>query len=81
MENYLGMTRINCWFYSMIHTLRIEKEYGGDPIKCQTKWTKKENNAWLQVRGLVANQKKNASEVSCKVANILLSGDVPCIIF
>ena len=42
----------------MIHTLRIEKEYGGDPIKCQTKWTKKENNAWLQARGLVANQKK-----------------------
>lgn len=44
-ENYLGMKRINCWFYSMLHTLYIEKEYKGGPIKCQTKWTKKENTA------------------------------------
>ena len=31
--NYLATARVNYWFYSMIHTLPIEKDCAGDPLK------------------------------------------------
>ena len=42
-ENYLAMSRINVWFYSMIHTLPRDDIYKGDPITPPSKWTKKQN--------------------------------------
>ena len=79
-ENYLAMSRVNCWFYSMIHTLPIEKEYAGDPIKCQTKWIKKENEGWLRARGIKFNSKATASDLSLQVAKLIISDEVPPII-
>ena len=76
-EIFLGMARINCWFYSMLHTLPKETKYNGDPTTCQTKWNKKENTAWLQARGLPAKTKQTASELSCIVATYLLSDEIP----
>ena len=79
-ENYLAMARINCWFYSMLHTLPKDKAYAGDPEKCQTKWTKKENINWLQARGLPVNQKDSASTISCNVATLIVSDNTPPIL-
>ena len=79
-ENYLAMARVNCWFYSMIHTLPLEKKYAGDPIKCQTKWMKTENQAWLRARGIRFDAKATASVLSLEVAKLIISDEVPQII-
>ena len=60
-EIFLAMARVNCWFYSMIHTLPKEDEYTGDPDKCQTKWIIKENQSWLRARGISFKPKSTAS--------------------
>ena len=79
-ENFLAMSRVNCWFHSMIHTLPKEDVYTGDPDKCQTKWIIKENQCWLHARGISFNPKATASELSLQVALLLSSDNVPTII-
>ena len=79
-ENFLGMSRINAWFYSTINTFAIEKKYDGDPKKCQSKWTKTQNMAWLRARGLTLNAKDNARSISSSVATYLLQDTIPPIL-
>jgi hypothetical protein len=50
-ENFVAMTRLCVWFYSVLKQLPINEQYT-DPTTVYTTWNKKECHKWLQVRGI-----------------------------
>jgi hypothetical protein len=52
-ENYLAMSRILKWFYSLLHRIASDKKIWVEPVdKPKDKWPAKDNKSWLQARGL-----------------------------
>ena len=52
-ENYLAMSRIMKWFYSLLDRLASDKQPWVEPVhKPQNKWKALDNRAWLSQRGL-----------------------------
>ena len=67
-ENYLGFARVAAWFYSTFGSTKKDEPYV-QPEKEQSKWTRKENLAWLGARGIV--KKGKAAELSKAVAGLM----------
>lgn len=76
-ENFLAMTRLSNWFYSLIHFLPESKNYV-DPTTPHNKWTKKENEGWLEARGL--SKAGKAGDLRNRVAKFFSDNNVPPII-
>ena len=74
-ENYLGFARIAGWFYCSFGATKRAEPYK-QPQKDQSKWTKKENDAWLASRKL--DRKGLAHELRARVAEqMALPGGPP----
>ena len=67
-ENYLGLARVAGWFYAHFGATKKEDPYV-EPTKDQWRWTKKENEAWLSVRGL--DKKGDAKTLRSRVEEIM----------
>jgi hypothetical protein len=66
-ENFVAMTRLCVWFYSILKQLPINEQYT-DPVTNYTTWNKKECEKWLQVRdidktGLIKDLKKKLENI------------------
>ena len=51
VENWIAYLRICKWIYSQIQCLKTDSLYE-EPKKPQIRWTMKQNNEWLEARGL-----------------------------
>jgi hypothetical protein len=76
-ENFLAMTRLSNWFYSLLYYLPDALTYF-DPVTPHEKWTKKENERWLEARGLSKDGK--AGDLRNRVAKYFAENKVPPII-
>ncbi|KAL7578483.1 hypothetical protein ACA910_011550 [Epithemia clementina (nom. ined.)] len=74
LENYLGFARLQLWFFSMIDTVGIDKEYQ-EPLDNSRNWIKKENTSWLSARGL--DKKGSAQELKERVQMYLQQTNIP----
>lgn len=75
-ENYLGFSRVMCWFYQNIGNVVAEPSKDLPPEgKPQKTWTQKNNKAWLRERGLP--QKGSASDVAARVSEMMERPDCP----
>lgn len=73
-ENYLAMSRILKWFYSIMDRLASDKEPWVEPInKPQDKWKAMDNRAWLIQRGL--NKEGLAKTLSARVHYFMTQAD------
>ena len=79
-ENYLAMARLSPWFYSMLDKFDIVQPYDGDPTSDPSKWTKKQNSAWLRARGLHFSSKDNAASLKLKVKDYMELETIPPIL-
>ena len=57
-ENWLGYIKICKWVYGSLDTVAEDARYV-PPTKPLSKWTKKENEEWLKVRGLLVTCSSN----------------------
>ncbi|KAL7567106.1 hypothetical protein ACA910_009435 [Epithemia clementina (nom. ined.)] len=73
-ENYLGFAHLPLWFFSMIETVAINKEYQ-EPLGISRNWNKKENMSWLSARGL--DKKGRAQELKERVQMYLQQTNIP----
>ena len=72
-ENYLGFARVAGWFYGAFGRTKKGEPYK-EPSRDQTKWNRKENEAWLAVRGCSLKGKAKdikAKQVSDEVAKLM----------
>ena len=76
-ETHLAMARINPWFYSALRFLKRDEMYVGDPTTRPQFWTKKENQLWLQARGLPYDSKQKAAELKKLVEEYLSKPEIP----
>jgi hypothetical protein len=73
-ENFLGMSRLLDWFFSMLKLLPRPDPYE-DPVTDFKTWTAKENRAWLRARGI--DNSGNAAELKSRVRGIMESNNIP----
>ncbi|KAL7558841.1 hypothetical protein ACA910_002317 [Epithemia clementina (nom. ined.)] len=74
LESYLGFAPLLLWFFSMIATVAIDKEYQ-EPLGNSQNWNKKKNMSWLAARGL--DKKGNAQELKERVQMYLQQTNIP----
>ena len=67
-ENYLAFARICKWFFLILDSVGQDEEEFVEPTSNQSRWTAKDNRAWLKVRGLDTSGK--AMELRMRVANL-----------
>jgi hypothetical protein len=75
-ENFLAIARIADWFFSILIFLPERSAYQ-DPTRPYSQWTKKENIAWLQARGIIS--KGSARIVRERVKQFHVSGNIPVV--
>ena len=75
-ENFLAMSRLANWFYTMLHFVSIQDEYN-DPVTHYTTWDRSQCEKWLQVRGL--DKKGKISELSNTIKGYIESNTIPSI--
>lgn len=76
-ENFLAMTRLGNWFYSLLDYLP-ETEIYIDPETPHNKWNKIINQQWLEARGLCKEGK--AGDLRNRVAKYFEEDNIPQII-
>jgi hypothetical protein len=77
-ENFLGMSRLLNWFYSVICFLP-EVDVYSDPTSPYTSWDKLTNQQWLEARGLPKTGK--VGEIKKRVAAYFEKKNIPPIVF
>lgn len=75
-ENFLAMSRLGLWFYSIIEYLPIQEQYI-DPITNIDTWTKQQCDRWLHVRGL--SKTGNIKILKKQIKDHIASGECPSI--
>jgi hypothetical protein len=73
-ENYMAAARLMNWFYSEIESVATDPIFV-PPDKPMHKWTKKENHAWLKIRGL--QTAGNAEVLQNRVSGYINSTEGP----
>jgi hypothetical protein len=76
-ENFLAMSRLATWFYSLIEYLPEADPYV-DPTTPYNKWTKTLNANWLEARGL--SKVGTAADLRNRVAKLFDANDIPTVI-
>ena len=76
-ENFLAMSRLGNWFYSLLYNLPEAASYM-DLDTPYTKWNKPSNQKWLEARGL--SKLGTASDLKNRVANYFEENNIPPII-
>lgn len=77
-EDFLGLSRVSLWFYSMIFQLQ-EKKYE-DPVTHCSKWKKQTCINWFQARGLAYTKTNSVKIMREEIKTYFVNDNVPDII-
>ena len=75
-ENFLAMSRLGLWFYSIIEYLPVQEQYN-DPITNIETWTKQQCKKWLHVCGL--SKTGSLTNLKQQIKEYIDSGKCPSI--
>lgn len=76
-ENFMAMSRLAQWFYSLLNFLPESESYV-DPTTPYMKWNKTLNGSWLEARGL--SKVGTAGDLKNRVSKYFLENNIPPIV-